>query len=325
MIEHVGGETFAGSIRAVRTGGRIVTCGATAGFHPAIDLRHIFFRQVEVLGSTMGSKADLLAVLGHVAAGPAQADRARGVAARACRRCAIASSRSARAFGKVVLDSADACTGLGKDYGERAAVKALDLDVVRGEILGLLGPNGAGKTTTISMACGVVTPSRGTVAISGIDLAKDPCAAKAKLGLVPQDLALFEELSAIQNLRYFGAALGPATPDRHPAVGHVDRDVVPSHARQVQLDHEGGLGLLELGTHHQAVRPVGVPDVLDHLPQAGAPGKTSSSGAGAFTATVLPLALLAVLVVMVVMVVLLPCRQDWAWLTSSAPGPASAL
>ncbi|HET7502111.1 MAG TPA: zinc-binding dehydrogenase [Kofleriaceae bacterium] len=69
VIEHVGGEVFAGSIRAVRNGGRVVTCGATSGFHPEIDLRHIFFRQVEVLGSTMGSKADLLAVLGHVAAG----------------------------------------------------------------------------------------------------------------------------------------------------------------------------------------------------------------------------------------------------------------
>lgn len=69
VIEHVGGEVFAASVKAVRAGGRIVTCGATAGFHPAIDLRHIFFRQIEVLGSTMGSKADLLAVLGHVAAG----------------------------------------------------------------------------------------------------------------------------------------------------------------------------------------------------------------------------------------------------------------
>jgi len=69
VIEHVGGDVFATSIRAVKNGGRIVTCGATAGFHPAIDLRHIFFRQIEVLGSTMGSKADLLAVLGHIAAG----------------------------------------------------------------------------------------------------------------------------------------------------------------------------------------------------------------------------------------------------------------
>jgi NADPH:quinone reductase-like Zn-dependent oxidoreductase len=72
VIEHVGGEVFAQSLRAVRAGGRVVTCGATAGFHPAIDLRHIFFRQVEVLGSTMGSKADLLAVLGHVQAGRLQ-------------------------------------------------------------------------------------------------------------------------------------------------------------------------------------------------------------------------------------------------------------
>jgi NADPH:quinone reductase-like Zn-dependent oxidoreductase len=69
VIEHVGGDVFAASIKAVRNGGRIVTCGATAGFQPAIDLRHIFFRQIEILGSTMGSKADLLAVLGHVAAG----------------------------------------------------------------------------------------------------------------------------------------------------------------------------------------------------------------------------------------------------------------
>ena len=69
VIEHVGGEVFEKSIKAVRNGGRIVTCGATAGFTPAIDLRHIFFRQIEVLGSTMSSKADLLTVLSHIAAG----------------------------------------------------------------------------------------------------------------------------------------------------------------------------------------------------------------------------------------------------------------
>jgi ABC-2 type transport system ATP-binding protein len=98
--------------------------------------------------------------------------------------------------------------GLGKDYGPRVAVRALDLEVARGEILGLLGPNGAGKTTTILMACGVVTPTRGSVRIAGLSLADDPRAAKAKLGLVPQDLALFEELSADQNLRYFGSLYG---------------------------------------------------------------------------------------------------------------------
>jgi ABC-2 type transport system ATP-binding protein len=100
--------------------------------------------------------------------------------------------------------------GLGKDYGPRTAVAAIDLDVARGECLGLLGPNGAGKTTTISMACGVLTPSRGTVTVGGVDLARQPRVAKAKLGLVPQDLALYEELSALQNLRYFGALYGLA-------------------------------------------------------------------------------------------------------------------
>jgi len=100
--------------------------------------------------------------------------------------------------------------GLGKDYGERKAVGAVDLDVAKGECLGLLGPNGAGKTTTISMACGVITPSRGRVSIGGIDLKSDPHGAKRKLGLVPQELAIYEELSATQNLAYFGALYGLA-------------------------------------------------------------------------------------------------------------------
>ena len=69
VIEHVGGEVFAKSILAAAWGGRVVTCGATTGFTPEIDLRHIFFRQVEVLGSTMGSKGDLFGILRHVEAG----------------------------------------------------------------------------------------------------------------------------------------------------------------------------------------------------------------------------------------------------------------
>lgn len=103
VIEHVGGDVFAASIKAVRNGGRIVTCGATAGFHPAIDLRHIFFRQVEVLGSTMGSKADLLTVLGHVAAGKLQPIVHEVLPlARAADAHRILEER--RAFGRVVLE-----------------------------------------------------------------------------------------------------------------------------------------------------------------------------------------------------------------------------
>jgi len=69
VIEHVGGETLTKSILATRTGGRIVTCGATAGPKSTIDLRHVFFRQISILGSTMGSKNDLLQALDHIAAG----------------------------------------------------------------------------------------------------------------------------------------------------------------------------------------------------------------------------------------------------------------
>jgi NADPH:quinone reductase-like Zn-dependent oxidoreductase len=103
VIEHVGGEVFAASIKAVRAGGRIVTCGATSGFHPAIDLRHVFFRQIEILGSTMGSKADLLAVLSHVAAGRLSpvVDRVLPLAEAAAGHRAL---EARAAFGRVVLE-----------------------------------------------------------------------------------------------------------------------------------------------------------------------------------------------------------------------------
>lgn len=69
VIEHLGGAAFTACLKAVRSGGKIVTCGATTGHSPEVDLRHVFFRQLQILGSTMGSKADLLAVLSHLAAG----------------------------------------------------------------------------------------------------------------------------------------------------------------------------------------------------------------------------------------------------------------
>jgi ABC-2 type transport system ATP-binding protein len=98
--------------------------------------------------------------------------------------------------------------GLGKDYGDLCALAGLDLEVAEGEIFGLLGPNGAGKTTAISMMCGVVTPSRGSARVAGLDVAREPMAARRLIGLVPQDLAIYEELSAAQNLRFFGGLYG---------------------------------------------------------------------------------------------------------------------
>lgn len=102
VIEHVGGPTFTACLKATRNGGKIVTCGATSGFSPEIDLRHVFFRQLQVLGSTMGSKADLLAVLDHVAAGRLSpvVDRALPLAEAATAHQLLEASA---VFGRVVL------------------------------------------------------------------------------------------------------------------------------------------------------------------------------------------------------------------------------
>lgn len=81
-------------------------------------------------------------------------------------------------------------TGLGKTYaGGFQALKRVDLDIRRGEILALLGPNGAGKTTLISIICGIVKPTTGTVVADGHDIVRDYRAARAKIGLVPQELS----------------------------------------------------------------------------------------------------------------------------------------
>src|SRR5437773_12371881 len=78
---------------------------------------------------------------------------------------------------------------LRKEYGTGVqALKSVDLDIRRGEIFGLLGPNGAGKTTLINIVCGIVTPSAGAVSVGGHDILKDYRAARAMIGLVPQEL-----------------------------------------------------------------------------------------------------------------------------------------
>ena len=79
--------------------------------------------------------------------------------------------------------------GLTKTYaGGFQALKRVDLDITRGEIFALLGPNGAGKTTLISIICGIVNPSTGTVAVDGEDIGRHYRAARSKIGLVPQEL-----------------------------------------------------------------------------------------------------------------------------------------
>jgi ABC-2 type transport system ATP-binding protein len=95
-----------------------------------------------------------------------------------------------------------------KKYGDLTAVKDVNLAIQEGEILGLLGPNGAGKTTIISMITGLLEPTSGCITVDGLDLGTDSNAVKAKLGLVPQELALYPTLSARDNLAFFGSIYG---------------------------------------------------------------------------------------------------------------------
>jgi ABC-2 type transport system ATP-binding protein len=84
------------------------------------------------------------------------------------------------------------------------AVKDVSFSIERGEIFSLLGPNGAGKTTTISMISGLLAPTRGDATIGGYSISRQPLQAKRLLGIVPQEIALYPQLSARQNLEFFG-------------------------------------------------------------------------------------------------------------------------
>jgi ABC-2 type transport system ATP-binding protein len=95
-----------------------------------------------------------------------------------------------------------------QDGSEVRAVKGIDLTIQRGEIFGLLGPNGAGKTTTISMISGLIQPTSGDARIGGHSITKQPIEAKRLMGVVPQEIALYAELSARQNLEFFGRLYG---------------------------------------------------------------------------------------------------------------------
>lgn len=95
-----------------------------------------------------------------------------------------------------------------KNYGSVEALAGVSLTVHSGEIYGLLGPNGAGKSTLVSIVSGLLEPSSGEVFIGGESLFRAPGNAKRLLGVVPQEIAVYEELSAEENLRFFGSLYG---------------------------------------------------------------------------------------------------------------------
>ena len=131
---------------------------------------------------------------------------------------------------------------LQKSYGDLRAVDGISFEVPEGEMLGFLGPNGAGKTTTLSMISGLLKPDRGRVSIGEIDVWHSPKEAKRILGLVPQDLALYEELTARENLMFWGSLFHLPRPEPKANIElWLDRVGLKGRGREAVSKFSGGM------------------------------------------------------------------------------------
>ena len=133
-----------------------------------------------------------------------------------------------------------ACEHLVRRFGDRVAVADVSLSVAPGETYGLLGPNGAGKTTTIRMVCGLLRRDGGSVTVAGHRLDGAEAAAKALVGYVPQEVALYPDLTAEENLRFFGRLYGMHGHDLHSRVDEVLELVDLADRRADRVDSFSG-------------------------------------------------------------------------------------
>lgn len=133
-------------------------------------------------------------------------------------------------------------SGLAKSYGTRRAVDGVSFGLPAGKTLGLIGPNGAGKSTTVGMLCGLLAPDAGQVRIKGMAVGPGLNQAKRRIGLVPQDLALYEDLPAQDNLVLFGALYGiPRRAGRARAAQVLEQVNLLDRARDRPSTFSGGM------------------------------------------------------------------------------------
>ena len=134
------------------------------------------------------------------------------------------------------------CRGLVKTFGERTVVDDIGFSIAAGETYGLLGPNGAGKTTTISMLCGLLRRDHGQVSVVGHDLDTDSRRAQAAIGYVPQHLAIYPDLSPVENLRFFGRLYGLGGRSLHARIDEVLETIgLAERANDPAGDFSGGM------------------------------------------------------------------------------------
>lgn len=129
-----------------------------------------------------------------------------------------------------------------KKYGDFTAVKGICFDIQEGEVFSLLGPNGAGKTTTISVLSTLYTATSGDAIIGGHSVTKEPMAVRQLIGVVPQDLALYEDLSAEENLLFWGQMYGLGGKTLQARAGEVLEQIgLVDKAKQRVKTYSGGM------------------------------------------------------------------------------------
>ena len=129
-----------------------------------------------------------------------------------------------------------------KKYGDFTAVKGISFDIKEGEIFSLLGPNGAGKTTTISMLSTLYTPTSGDAMVGGHSVTKEPMAVRNLIGVVPQELALYDDLTARENLIFWGQMYGLSGKDLKIRVDEVLEQIgLADKARNRVKTYSGGM------------------------------------------------------------------------------------
>ncbi|MFH5823651.1 ABC transporter ATP-binding protein [Georgenia sp. AZ-5] len=132
--------------------------------------------------------------------------------------------------------------GLVRRFGDLTAVDGISFRIAPGETYGLLGPNGAGKTTTISMIAGLLAPGAGTVTVAGETMRPDAIAVKRRIGLVPQDLAIYPELTGRENLAFFGRLQGMTGKDLARRIDEVLELIgLADRAKDATKEYSGGM------------------------------------------------------------------------------------
>ncbi len=181
-----------------------IVCGKRSDTYSQLDTVY-FVQNVE----SILAKFDVL--IEKIEADAAKEKRAAKSAARAAKVAAdshAAADAEHTAVAKERTEEILRAQGLAKHFGDTTAVAGIDFSVQAGTILGIVGPNGAGKTTTLSMITGLLRPDTGTVFVHGLDVWKDPAAAKRHMGVLPDRVRLFDRLTGRQLLYYVGVLRG---------------------------------------------------------------------------------------------------------------------